>query len=447
MQFITWLDYLLLPIYFSIICVIAVKFRDYAYPIGHPWREYFMPALLTKLIGAIFIGLIYQYYYGQGDTSMYFRQSTVLFKAFTDSPFKWLQLLLHIPSSYDGAYIDYTSQMLWYPDLNTYTIIAISGFFSVFTFNTYLPVALLFAVLSFSGMWAMFRTFSQQYPHLVRPIAIVILFIPSTVIWGSGIFKDTICMFSMGWMIHGIFTLLIQRKLRLSDLTLMILGFYLLAIIKIYILLAFLPALTLWIFFSYSGKIKSGLLRFFLKGLFFIMIIGVFSISASFFEAEMGQYSLEKIEKTAAITQEYINDISGDEGSAYSVGEVDFSPSGLLKSFPLAVNATLFRPYIWESRKVIVLFNALEAFIFLLLTLKLLVKLGPIKVWAAINKDANIQFCLIFTLIFGFAVGLTSGNFGALSRYRIPCLPLYGLALVLIYYQYNKSEKKFLSIH
>jgi hypothetical protein len=64
----------------------------------------------------------------------------------------------------------------------------------------------------------------------------------------------------------------------------------------------------------------------------------------------------------------------------------------------------------------------------------------------AINKDPNIQFCLIFTVIFAFAVGISSANFGTLSRYRIPCLPLYGLALVLIYYRYNDPEKPFLSI-
>ena len=90
------------------------------------------------------------------------------------------------------------------------------------------------------------------------------------------------------------------------------------------------------------------------------------------------------------------------------------------------------------------LFNALEAFLFLFFTLKLLVTLGPGKIWIAINRDPNIQFCLIFTVVFAFAVGISSANFGTLSRYRIPCLPLYGLALVLIYYQKNDPEKPFL---
>jgi hypothetical protein len=395
--------------------------------------------------GAIFIGLIYQYYYGSGDTTLYFNQSKILYEAFLDSPIKWVQLILHLPTIYDGAYMDYTSRMVWYTAVNNYVVIATAGFINVFTFNTYLPTSIIFAVLSFSGIWAMFRAFASQYPHLVKHIALVILFIPSTIIWGSGIFKDTLCMFGIGWMIYGIFNLLIQRRIKAADLIITIISFYIVAIIKIYILIAFIPALSTWILLSYSARIKSGLLRFILKlGIAGLVILG-FTFSTARFTSELGQYSLENIEKTANITRDYIYQTSGDEGSTYSIGELDFSPTGLLKSFPLAVNVSLFRPYLWEARKPIVFFNAIEAFFFLFLTLKIIVRIGIAKIWKSISSDPNIQFCLIFTLVFAFAVGLTSGNFGALSRYRIPCLPLYGMALVLIYYRYNNPEKKFIS--
>ena len=118
----------------------------------------------------------------------------------------------------------------------------------------------------------------------------------------------------------------------------------------------------------------------------------------------------------------------------------------MLGKFPAAVNVTLFRPYIWEARKVITVLSSLEAMAFLLLTLKILIYVGPIKAWAAIRKDPNIQFCLIFTIIFAFAVGISSFNFGALSRYRIPCLPFYALALILIFYRYNPPEKNIFSL-
>ena len=441
MQWISLLDYLLLPFYLAIVYAFAYSFRNRKYPVGHPWRRYFIPGLSVKIGGAIFIGLIYQYYYKSGDTQYYFEQARIVNSAFADSPEKWLNLILHIPKGYEGGYVNYTSQLFWYSSLNNYMVVAITATLNALTFNTYLATSVLFAAMSFTGMWALFRTFAKIYPMLVGNIALATLFIPSTVIWGSGIFKDTICMFGMGWMIYGVFTLLIQRKLLRAELVMMILGIYLMAIIKIYILLAFIPALSLWIVFTYSGRLKNPFARVFLKVGLAATILAGFILLASRFQQSLGQYSLDNIERTANVTQNYIYESSGEQGSRYSLGKLKFTPVGIIESLPLAVNVTLFRPYLWEASKAIVLFNSLEAFIFLALTLKLIFILGPAKIWRAINSDANIQFCLIFTLIFAFAVGLTSGNFGTLSRYRIPCLPLYGMGIVLINYKYNNPEK------
>src|SRR5204863_6631919 len=104
-------------------------------------------------------------------------------------------------------------------------------------------------------------------------------------------------------------------------------------------------------------------------------------------------------------------------------------------------NVTLFRPYIWESKKIIVLISALEALLFLFITLKVLFTVGIVKVWRTISNDPAIQFCLVFSIIFAFAVGISSYNFGALSRYKIPCVPFYAMALILIYYKNRPLNK------
>ena len=114
----------------------------------------------------------------------------------------------------------------------------------------------------------------------------------------------------------------------------------------------------------------------------------------------------------------------------------------MIRKAPAAINVTLFRPYIWESKKVLVMLTALESLLFLLITIKVIIVVGLGRVWRTIVTDPNIQFFLIFTLVFSFAIGLTSGNFGTLSRYKIPCLPFYGMALVLIYYKNMPLSKK-----
>ena len=405
-----------------------------------------MAGLTAKIVGAVFIGLLYQYHYEGGDTSNYFYHSQVINSSFSESIVKWFNLVLRIPPWYDGDYSQYISKLWWYESPAEYAVASIAAFIGIFTFTTYLPIAVIFAAISFSGSWALFRTFATKYPEYTRYIAWATLFIPSTIMWGSGIFKDTICMFGLGWMTYGAFRMLINRDFSVRNIILTVISFILVAKIKIYILLAFVPAVALWILFTYSHRIASYGWRMFVKMFVILVCSGGFLYFSEKFAMELGRYSLENVAKTSYITSSYIAGVSGDDGSAYSLGTIEPTMAGLIKKFPSAVNVTLFRPYLWETRKPIQFFNAIEAFLFLWVTIKVLVSIGLFKVWNTIKDDPTIQFCLIFTIVFAFAVGVSSGNFGALSRYRIPCLPFYGLALLLIYYKHKDTTKNILSI-
>lgn len=445
-EYITLLDYAILPFVLAIVYGIAYKYRNKHYPVNHPWRKYFIPGLTVKIFGAIFITFVYVYYYGGGDTTEYYLQSKIINSAFDESFVKWIKLVFRIPDVLDPEYYAYTSRLVWYNDPGSYAVCSTTAFFSFFLFGTYLPTAVLFAAISFTGVWALFRTFAVLYKSLTGPVAVATLFIPSTFIWGSGVFKDTICLFALGWLTYSVFRILVKYDFRLSNLLLGGISILFVATIKIYILLAFLPAVLLWILFIYTSKIKNRGGRFFLRLTSVIaMAAGAMFIMQSLGEEALGKYSLDNLEATAATTRNWISYSSGDEGSGYSLGEVDNSFAGMLAKFPLAVNVTLFRPYLWESGKVIVLFSALEAFLFLFLTLKVLFSVGLSKVYRTIVTDPTIQFCIIFALIFAFAVGITSYNFGALSRYKIPCLPFYLLFLIVTYYKGVPKGKRLMS--
>jgi hypothetical protein len=447
MQFITLLDYFLLPFYLLIIYLVAIIFRERKYPAGHPWRKYFLPGLTVKIVGAILIGMVYQYYYGGGDTSEYFRHAEVVNSSFDESTGKWFNLIFAIPPWYDTEYTAYTTQLLpWYESPAEYTIVVIASIIGIFTFTTYLPTAVIFGVIAFTGMWALFRTFALKYPAYLKYIAICTLYIPSTIMWGSGIFKDTICMFGLGWMTYGAFRVLIHRDFSPRNIILTIVAFYVVAVIKVYILLAFLPALALWILFTYSHSIANPSTRLGVKVFFVVVALGGFLYFSDKFSQSLGRYSLANVAKTSYVTRTYIKETSGDEGSGYTLGEFDPSFVGMLKKFPLAVNVSLYRPYLWETRKPLQLLNAVEAFLFLWVTLKVIFVVGLKRAWRTIKEDPTIQFCLIFTIVFAFAVGISSYNFGALSRYRIPCLPFFGLALVLIFYKNQPVTKNIFSV-
>ena len=437
---ITLLDYAILPFVLAAIYGIAFRFRNRHYPPGHPYRPYFLTGLTLKIVGAVFIGMVYEYYYQGGDTMNFFHSTRIINSAFEDSPIKWINLLLHIPDETALGYYKYISQINLYNDPPSYSVAALAAFLGLPLGTTYLPIAAVFAALSFTGIWALFRTFARIYPPLVKPIAVATLFIPSVVVWGSGIFKDTICLLSLGWLTYGVFQMLIQRNFRAGNLILTLLGFLLVARVKIYILVAFVPALLIWVLSLYTSRMRNAAGRFLVK-LFVLSfaVLGSLYILTSLGEDVLGRYSLDNLEQTAQVTRDWIQYSSGEEGSAYDLGKINGMPDMFLK-LPQAVNVTLFRPYLWESKKLIILASALEAFLFLLVTVKVLFESGMRQCWKIIVSDPTVQFCLIFSVIFAFAVGISSGNFGALSRYRIPCLPFYGLFLLITYHK--SSEKK-----
>lgn len=452
-SFITSFDYVLLPFYLGLVYFVAFRICNKKYPAGtrktHPWRKYFLAGFSLKIAGAIFIGLAYEYYYHGGDTSAFMYHAKVINQSFGDSVFKWLNLIFHTASPYDPSYYKYINQMMWYGDKSAYMTCSITAFISLFTFNTYLPTSIIFAALSFTGTWAVFRLFAELYPKLTKQLAVCILFLPSAIVWGSGIFKDTICMAALSWMTFVVFRMLVHRKVTLRYLGICAFCFYILTVIKIYIVLVFVPALLLWILNTYSHRIRNKALRSLLIFFVYGMIGAGFIAVTTVFAGQLGQYSLDRLANTSNTTRTYIYYVSttttGDEGSAYDLGAFEPTIGGMLTKFPLAVNVTLFRPYIWEARKAIVLLNSVEAMLFLFFTLKVLFSVGLKNTWRAIARNPTIQFFLVFTLIFAFSVGISSYNFGALSRYRIPCLPFYAMALVLIYYNGRSPDRRFFS--
>jgi hypothetical protein len=442
-QYLTIWDLILTPVYLLVLSHIAKRYRDKHYPVGHPLRKYYLPGLYAKFGGVIFIALIYQFYYGGGDTFNYFYHAQVINSSLSDSFSTWLHLLTGTSPDVDPAIYRYSSQMFWYGDAATYTVSVIAALLGLLNGTTYIPIALLFAFISYSGIWAMYRTFIRLYPSLYKYLAVAFLFVPSTIVWGSAIFKDTICMFSLGWMTYCTFRIFVDRDFSLKNVFLLAISFYLIAVIKVYIIMAFVPALALWLMLTYSRKIQSVGIRWMSNIVFIGAIIGGLIFFAQRYAQELNEYSLENISKKAKKTQDWIAYVSEtQEGSSYNIGEFDGTLQGMLAKFPQAVNVTLYRPFLWESKKPIIFLSALEATAFLVLTLMVFFKRGLGATFKRIVNDPNLLFFLIFTVIFAFAVGISTGNFGTLSRYKIPCMPFFSALLLILYYEVKVRSLK-----
>ena len=120
---------------------------------------------------------------------------------------------------------------------------------------------------------------------------------------------------------------------------------------------------------------------------------------------------------------------------------------GILQKFPAALNVTYFIPYLWEVGDPFQLLSSLEGLFFLFLFVQTLKKVGIFNFLNFLTTNPEVIMCLTFAILFGFAVGFTAYNFGALVRFKIPALPFFIFAMYLIQYLDKRKETSLSSLH
>ena len=418
-------DLFLAPLYLAVLYLLAFWVRPAV--TNQFTKPFFIPALTLKFVGAIALGLIYQFYYGGGDTFNYYYHSKIIHAAFDHSFSTGWKLLLDDGSGNSPDTAPYVAQMYWHQaGSKEYFLSRIVAFLGLFCFNSYTVISLFFATISFSGIWALYITFAKIRPHVYKQLALAVFYVPSMFFWGSGILKDTICVGALGWFFYALYRGGIQRQSLLRCILIGLVAAYLLLAIKAYILLCFLPAALLWVFNETNARIKNSTLRLVARPLFLVLGGAMAVYAATNLTKGDNEYDVDKIGERSKITSDYLYRTSLEQnGSGYHLGELDGSIGSMVKLAPQAIGTTLFRPFIWETRNPVMLLSALEAGFFLFFTLRIFWRTGVIRTLGIIGKNPVLLLCFVFSLAFSAAVGITSSNFGTLVRYKIPMIPFY----------------------
>lgn len=428
------LDIVLYIIYFLIIYLLGNSYRKKYLTADPILFKYYGQGLVLKMLASLVFCLVYIFYYDGGDTTGYYHWSNQLVKYFFKNPGNATTFLF---SGDEGSFYRFISSSDWgrYLYLMKYGsseifFIKITAVISMIGLNSFLCISLIFGYLAFLGSWRLFIVFYDMYPHLNKQLAIATLFIPSVVFWSAGLMKDTLAYMGICWLTYNLYFGLVKQQSIVKNVLMGVLMAVITAKIKGYIILAFIPAAGYWVITKYKEKIQSGFLRI-ITGPFFIVIalaLSVFLIARV--GESLGKFSLDKLEQTAEGYQSWHQQTGGASYTIAGVG--DFSITGLLKTFPQGVIVTLFRPFIWEARSIFNLLASAEGMIFLYFTLNILWRTKIIRLPEAFALDTNITFCFAFALILAFAVGITSFNFGALVRYKIPVMPFYAIGLIIM---------------
>jgi hypothetical protein len=353
-------DLLLTPIYLSVILFITLGIRSSIQ--DKNIRGYFMWGIWLKIFGAIALGIIYNTYYG-GDTNLFFSDGGVIWRILLESPSMGLRLMFFTEAGDNSPELfNYVNRIYYYIDANSFAVLRISAFFDIFSFHTYTINAVFFAIVSFTGIWSMFRVWYHMYPQLLRPLAVAVFFIPSVIFWGSGLLKDTITIGALGWMFYGFYFGVILRRKMVQNIILLLFGAWVSNAIKQYVLLIFLPSALLWLFLQYRNRIKSRPLRIIMLPILLSIAIPAGFLAVTQITGEQSQYSIDQVAKNTKINAEWLEYVSEKQGgSGYSLGELDGTIGNMLVKFPQAVWLALFRPYLWEARNPFMLLSALES--------------------------------------------------------------------------------------
>ena len=247
----------------------------------------------------------------------------------------------------------------------------------------------------------------------------------------------------LGWFTYSMYKVFIKRESVAANLFIAFIAAYILGLVKGYILFSYLPFFMLFIFITYLKKIKEGFVRAVL--LFFIVLtaLGSVVIVGEKLQEEMGSLAISKLAESVQTSQQNFMRIADLAESSFSLGvEFDGTPAGLLKMAPAGIVASLYRPFLWESKGIASMMSALESLAVMLFTLYVLLRAGPFTFLGSIVKDQMIMYCLLYAIVFALFVGITTLNFGTLVRYKIPCMPFYIISLMLILERHKAKQQR-----
>lgn len=441
-KFGTTLDFALLPLYFVAIYFIAnaIKSRNISKSKDY---DFFVKGIMVKCLGALVFCLIYSKYYKGGDTTSYFDGAYRIMKlAFFDFD-QFVKILLddrgpdlfRSLSNYNLCCPEFIN------DKNSFSVIRFTAPLALIGSFSYYNTTIVLAAISFSGPWKLFRLFSSYYPEAQKQIAIAILYVPSVLFWGSGILKDTYTFSAACWFTWSIYQIFIKRESLVKNVIILLISSWLIISIKPYIFVSLLPGTLIWISFKRISSIKNGLLKAIFAPTILLAGFLTISIVMSSLSDKLGSFS--DIDKAAKRAQETNEDLKRDiyGKNSFDLGKFDGSPASLARIFPLAIFAGLFRPFVWEANNIVMLLSALENAFLLFVFLKTLFLSRVFKFFSFVFSDPLLLFCFLFSIFFAGSVGIATSNFGALVRYKIPCIPFFLSSLYIIQYKLRKAEQ------
>jgi uncharacterized membrane protein (DUF485 family) len=382
-------------------------------------------AFLAHAASAVFQVLVTEHVYGSGDMTEYWHQGVMIAESLRRDFSLILPQVLGLIFQQEETRFPFQVYGIGAP---TGTMAGISGLLMYALADSLYAACLLVSLSAVVCKSLLYRALKDRVPaefHL--RVMIAVLLVPSAVFWSSGLLKESVVMGPLCLMVYALLRVRGTLSSLVAQLPVFFLGALVIGLVKPYVLFPFALAAGVWI---YSRRVASGRTRalppIYLVGglaLGFTALIGLGELFPTF--------AIERVAEEAANQQRLGSRIEG--GSNYTIGDPERrSLIGQLAFAPLALVTSLFRPFVFEARNLLMAISAIEATVFISLLVLAAYRRGWRQLKALILSSPVLMFSVTFCVVFGVAVGLGSTNLGTLSRYRSPMLPFYGCVLLIL---------------
>ncbi len=434
-------DILVLLVYVTIIFCVARNIQDKKID-TYNYYSHLTRALLLRVFSGILFACVYIFYYDGGDTQYYFTGSRSIVKMAGKNFMAFVQIMFgertpELRSLFDGT----TGWPTYFKDANSWAVCRFSVPFYILGCGSYIGTTIVMNTLLFVPIWRFYKMLVRIYPHLSRNIAIALFYMPSVCFWGAGLLKDIWCMVGVFAIYSSCYMIFKRERFVVKNIIRFLFWAYVLTSIRPYAFYTVFATCIVWIGLLKFRNIENKFVRVSLFPMMTITLLAVFLVFLdNMGDVAEGKYASvgSMMEQAVIIQDDLKRDYYGD--NSFDIGSFDASLTGMLKKLPQALSAGLFRPFLWEARTPFMLLSGLENFAILLLTLFVVLKMR-MRLITALKEDSLLLSLCLFVIIFGFFIGLTIANFGALVRYRIILLPFFVITLSRLLEVYRKLKE------
>ena len=419
------MEIILTILYISIFIFIIYKFEFFK--INELSRKTISIIFLFKILCGIIFFWIYTFYYADranADIYKYFDDSKVMHEALSKHPLDFFKMITGIKN--DNAYFDktyYFRMNNWYRKYESnvfndnHIIIRFNAIVRIFSFGYYQVHNVFINFFSLLGLVALFKFFISNLNNKKPELIFVSFLIPSVLFWGSGLLKEGLLIFGLGFLLYY-FDLFIKHERTFKSIFWILFSIIILRFTKVYILIILIPLLIsfYWTKITFNRNV-------FLKYISIITVYIFFLLSL--------KYISPRFDVLGTIADKQINFINMSRnvnaGSFINLNILKPDLTSFLINFPKAFYNTLFRPWFFESSSPLSLMSGIENLFIILI--------GIISIIFIKIKDVNKNlffFSLFFVLLTFTLIGLATPVIGAIVRYKIPALPFLMVIFIML---------------